>query len=174
MEHRLVVKGALAEKQNIVGNCDMTVENISKKISNYKKTIKNAEKEIVNLEAARTFQKTTKEWQRLSSVKDQIEAIAKENKTSVKKLQQIPSFYTLQHPDAPQKKAAHKDTPWVVDFIKNGGDITKLVKKAQSTQMNTYNKAMKLGKWAPEKASDTNQSSQNDRENTDPALLGRE
>ena len=156
----------------------MTDENISKKISNYKKTIANAKKEIANLEAARTFQKTTKEWQRLSSVKDQIEAIAKENKTSVKKLQQIPSFYTLQHPDAPQKKAAHKDTPWVIDYIKKGGDITKLVKKAQSTQMNTYNKAMELGKWAPKKApkgeTNTDNSSPNDRQKTDPALLGRE
>ena len=173
-----MVKGALAEKQNIVGNCDMTDENISKKISNYKKTIANAKKEIANLEAAQTFQKTTKEWQRLSSVKDQIEAIAKENKTSVKKLQQIPSFYTLQHPDAPQKKAAHKDTPWVIDYIKKGGDITKLVKKAQSTQMNTYNKAMELGKWAPKKApkgeTNTDNSSPNDRQKTDPALLGRE
>ena len=173
-----MVKGALAEKQNIVGNCDMTVENISKKISNLNKTIANAEKEIENLKAARTFQKTTKEWQRLSSVKDQIEAIAKENKTSVKKLQKIPSFYTLQHPDAPQKKAAHKDTPWVVDYIKNGGDITDLSKKAQSTAMNTYNKAMELGKWAPKKApkkeTDTDNSSPNDRQNTDPALLGRE
>ena len=51
-----MAKGALVEKQNIVGNCDMTDENISKKISKYKKTIKNAEKEIENLEAARTFQ----------------------------------------------------------------------------------------------------------------------
>mgnify|MGYP005651860691 FL=1 len=161
-------------QKSIEGNCDMTDENISKKISNYKKTIKNAEKEIENLEAARTFQKSTKEWERLSGIKDQIEKIAKDNKTSVKKLQKIPSFYTLQHPDAPQKKAAHKDTPWVVDYIKNGGDITNLVKKAQSTAMNTYNKAMELGKWAPKKVSNTDNSSQNDRENTDPALLGRE
>lgn len=161
-------------QKSIEGNCDMTDENISKKISAYKKTIANAEKEIENLKAARTFQKSTKEWEKLSRIKDQIEKIAKDNKTSVKKLQQVPSFYTLQHPDAPQKKALHKDTPWVVDYIKNGGDITNLVKKAQSTSMNTYNKAMELGKWAPKKVSNTNQSSQNDRENTDPALLGRE
>ena len=161
-------------QKSIEGNCDMTDENISKKISAYKKTIANAEKEIENLKSARTFQKTTKEWQRLSGIKDKIEKIAKDNKTSVKKLQQIPSFYTLQHPDAPQKKAAHKDTPWVVDYIKNGGDITNLVKKAQSTAINTYNKAMELGKWAPKKVSNTDNSSQNDRENTDPALLGRE
>ena len=101
-------------------------------------------REIKALEKAKRTNTQLEEWKKLGDVRKSCEELlANSNlnrKISLKKLLEIPAYYTLQDPKNKKLKADNLQEEWVKNYLSKGGTEKELKAQADATRASAWNK----------------------------------
>jgi hypothetical protein len=137
--------GAQTKQEEMMANIDNFTSPAQQRLNEIKEEQKALKREAKQLQQDEKDQAVVEEWEKVSTLKDELEQTVKDKLGMGWSLSRIgrkfQQHYTYQHPKNKRLKTSNNKEDWVVEYIKGGGNLTDLEETASKTILASARKA---------------------------------